>query len=143
MRMLVVNTPRGLVPFGDDDYEEKKKLKVGQTYSMEVKVVRNVDFHRKYFAMISYAWEYLNEVEVERFKTKDNFRKYIEITAGHCDVIFHPRLQEFVEIPKSISFSSMDNAAFSDLYGRVKNVIFSIIGTRVSEEEFEHLLMDY
>lgn len=143
MRLLVVNTPRGLVPFGDDDYEEKKKLKVGQTYSMEVKVVRNVDFHRKYFAMISYAWEYLNEVEVERFKTKDNFRKYIEITAGHCDVIFHPRLQEFVEIPKSISFSSMDNAAFSDLYGRVKNVIFSIIGTRVSEEEFEHLLMDY
>ena len=143
MRLLVVNTPRGLVPFGDDDYEEKKKLKVGQTYSMEVKVVRNVDFHRKYFAMISYAWEYLNEVEVERFKTKDNFRKYLEITAGHCDVIFHPRLQEFVEIPKSISFSSMDNASFSDLYGRVKDVIFSIIGTRVSEEEFEHLLMDY
>ena len=141
--MLVVNTPRGLVPFGDDDYEEKKKLKVGQTYSMEVKVVRNVDFHRKYFAMISYAWEYLNEVEVERFKTKDNFRKYLEITAGHCDVIFHPRLQEFVEIPKSISFSSMDNASFSDLYGRVKDVIFSIIGSRVSEEEFEHLLMDY
>lgn len=143
MRLLVVNTPRGLVPFGDDDYEEKKKLKVGQTYSMEVKVVRNVDFHRKYFAMISYAWEYLNEVEVERFKTKDNFRKYLEITAGHCDVIFHPRLQEFVEIPKSISFSSMDNASFSDLYDRVKDVIFSIIGSRVSEAEFEHLLMDY
>ena len=143
MRLLVVNTPRGLVPFGDDDYEEKKKLKVGEAYMVDVRIMRNVDFHRKYFAMIAYAWEYLNEVEVERFKTKDNFRKYIEITAGHCDVIFHPRLQEFVEIPKSISFSSMDNAAFSDLYGRVKNVIFSIIGTRVSEEEFEHLLMDY
>lgn len=143
MKLLVINTPRGLVPFGDDDYEEKKKLKVGEAYMVEVRIMRNVDFHRKYFAMISYAWEYLNEVEVERFKTKDNFRKYIEITAGHCDVIFHPRLQEFVEIPKSISFSSMDNAAFSDLYGRVKDVIFSIIGSRVSEEEFEHLLMDY
>lgn len=141
--MLVVNTPRGLVPFGDDDYEEKKKLKVGEAYMVDVRIMRNVDFHRKYFAMIAYAWEYLNEVEVERFKTKENFRKYIEITAGHCDVIFHPRLQEFVEIPKSISFSSMDNAAFSDLYGRVKDVIFSIIGSRVSEEEFEHLLMDY
>lgn len=143
MKLLVINTPRGLVPFGDDDYEEKKKLKVGEAYMVDVRIMRNVDFHRKYFAMISYAWEYLNEVEVERFKTKDNFRKYIEITAGHCDVIFHPRLQEFVEIPKSISFSSMDNAAFSDLYGRVKDVIFSIIGSRVSEEEFEHLLMDY
>lgn len=143
MRLLVVNTPRGLIPFGDDDYEEKKKLKIGQAYTMEVKIARNVDFHRKYFAMIAYAWEYLNEVEVERFKTKDNFRKYLEIAAGHCEVFYHPRLQEFVEIPKSISFGSMDNAEFSDLYDRVKNAVFSIIGSRVSEKEFEHLLLDF
>lgn len=143
MKLLVVNTPRGLVPLGDDDYEEKKKLKLGQTYSVEVKVVRNVDFHRKYFALIAYAWEFLNEQETERFKDKENFRKYIEIAAGHCDVIFHPRLQEFVEIPKSISFAKMDNTAFSDLYGRVKDVIFSIIGDRVTQEEFERLLIDF
>ena len=143
MKLLVVNTPRGLVPLGDDAYEEKKKLKLGQTYSVEVKVARNVDFHRKYFALIAYAWEFLNEQETERFKDKENFRKYIEIAAGHCDVIFHPRLQEFVEIPKSISFAKMDNTAFSDLYGRVKDVIFSIIGDRVTQEEFERLLIDF
>lgn len=143
MKLLVVNTPRGLVPLGDDDYEEKKKLKLGQTYSVEVKVVRNVDFHRKYFALIAYAWEFLDERETGRFKDKENFRKYIEIAAGHCDVIFHPRLQEFVEIPKSISFAKMDNTAFSDLYGRVKDVIFSIIGDRVTQEEFERLLIDF
>lgn len=143
MKLLVVNTPRGLVPLGDDDYEEKKKLKLGQTYSVEVKVVRNVDFHRKYFALIAYAWEFLDEQETKRFKDKENFRKYIEIAAGHCDVIFHPRLQEFVEIPKSISFAKMDNTAFSDLYGRVKDVIFSIIGDRVTQEEFERLLIDF
>ena len=143
MKLLVINTPRGLVPLGDDDYEQKRKLKLGETYSVEVKVVRNVDFHRKYFALIAYAWEFLNEQETERFKTKENFRKYIEIAAGHCDVIFHPRLQEFVEIPKSIAFAKMDNTAFSDLYGRVKDVIFSIIGDRVTQEEFERLLIDF
>lgn len=143
MKLLVINTPRGLVPLGDDDYEQKKKLKLGQTYSVEVKVVRNVDFHRKYFALIAYAWEFLNEQETERFKDKENFRKYIEIAAGHCEVIFHPRLQEFVEIPKSIAFAKMDNTAFSDLYGRVKDVIFSIIGDRVTQEEFERLLIDF
>ena len=137
MKLLVVNTPRGLVPLGDDDYEQKRKLKLGETYSVEVKVVRNVDFHRKYFALIAYAWEFLNEQETE------NFRKYIEIAAGHCDVIFHPRLQEFVEIPKSIAFAKMDNTAFSDLYGRVKDVIFSIIGDRITQEEFERLLIDF
>ena len=143
MKLLVVNTLRGLVPLGDDDYEEKKKLKLGQTYSVEVKVVRNVDFHRKYFALIAYAWEFLNEQEIANFKTKENFRKYLEIAAGHCDVLYHPRLQEFVEIPRSISFSSMDNASFSDLYRRVKDVIFSIIGNRVTQDEFERLLIDF
>lgn len=143
MKILVINTPRGLVPFGDDDYEQKKKLKIGEAYTVDVKVMRNVDFHRKYFAMISYAWEFLNEKETERFKNKECFRKYLEIAAGHCEVIYHPRMQEFVEIPKSISFSSMDNAAFSSLYDRVKGVIFSIIGGRVSETEFERLLLDF
>ena len=143
MRLLVVNTPRGLVPFGDDDYDQKKKLKVGETYNVEVKVARNVEFHRKYFALISYAWEFLNESEIERFRDKDNFRKYVEIAAGHCEVIYHPRLQEFVEIPKSIFFGSMDNTSFGDLYKRVKDVIFSIIGGRVSEKEFERLLLDF
>ena len=141
--MLVVNTPRGLVPFGDDDYDQKKKLKVGETYNVEVKVARNVEFHRKYFALIAYAWEFLNEKEIQTFKSKDNFRKYLEVAAGHCEVIYHPRLQEFVEIPKSISFGSMDNTSFSDLYKRVKDVIFSIIGGRVSEKEFERLLLDF
>lgn len=143
MRMLVVNTPRGLVPFGDDDYDQKKKLKVGEAYNVEVKVARNVEFHRKYFALIAYAWEFLNEKEIQTFKNKDNFRKYLEVAAGHCEVIYHPRLQEFVEIPKSISFGSMDNTTFSDLYKRVKDVIFSIIGGRVSEKEFERLLLDF
>ena len=143
MKLLVINTPRGLDPLGDDDYDEKKKLKLGQTYSVEVKVARNVDFHRKYFALISYAWEFLNEQETERFRTKENFRKYVEVAAGHCDVIFHPRLQEYVEIPKSISFGKMDNAEFSDLYKRVKDVIFSIIGNRVSQDQFERLLLDF
>ncbi len=143
MKLMVVNTPRGFLPYGDDDYEEKKKLKIGDTYSVEIKVVRNLDFHRKYFAMISYAWEFLNEKETATFKSKDNFRKYLEISAGHCEVIYHPRLQEFVEIPKSISFGSMDNAQFSDLYDRVKDVIFSIIGSRVTRDEFERILIDF
>ena len=143
MKLMVINTPRGLVPYGDDDYEEKKKLKIGETYSVEIKVVRNLDFHRKYFSLISYSWEFLNEQETANFKTKENFRKYLEISAGHCEVIYHPRLQEFVEVPKSISFSKMDNAAFNQLYDRVKDVILTIIGNRVSKEEFEHLILDY
>ena len=143
MKLMVLNTPRGLVPIGDDDYEEKKKLKLGEIYAVEIKLVRNVDFHRKYFALISYSWEFLTEQEQVTFRSKENFRKYLEISAGHCDIFYHPKLQDFVEMPKSIAFDKMDNAAFSDLYERVKDVIFSLIGERVSRSEFERLLMDF
>ena len=73
-----------------------------------------LDFHRKVFRPHRLRWEFLNEQE-EEVQGQGQLRKYIEIAAGHCDVIFHPRLQEFVEIPKSISFAKMDNTAFSDL----------------------------
>jgi hypothetical protein len=143
MKLLVVNTPRGLVPMGDDDYDEKKKLKLGETYSVEVKVVRNLDFHRKYFALISYAWEFLNEQETAAFRTKDGFRKSVEIAAGHYEPQYDLTTRSYIHAPKSISFGKMDNAAFSDLYRRVKDVIFSIIGDRVNEDEFEHLILDF
>lgn len=143
MKLMVVNTPRGLVPCGDDDYDAKKKLKIGQVYSVEVRLARNADFHRKYFALISYAWEFLNEREVEVFGTKDGFRKSVEITAGHYEPIYDLESETFVHVPKSISFGSMDNAEFSDLYDRVKDVIFSIIGSRVTREEFEKILIDF
>lgn len=143
MRITVINTPHGLVPYGDSDYDEKRKLKAGEIYTADIKVARNVDFHRKYFAMISYAYEFLNEKELATFRTKDVFRKYLEVAAGHCDVIFHPRLQEYVEVPKSIAFDKLDDAGFRDIYGRVRDVIFSIIGGRVTEDEFERLLLDF
>lgn len=143
MKLLVINTPRGLVPLGDDDYDEKKKLKLGQTYSVEVKVARNVDFHRKYFALISYAWEFLNEQETAAFVTKEGFRKSIEVAAGHYEPQYNLVTQSYDHVPKSISFGKMDNAEFSDLYQRVKDVIFSIIGDRVTQDQFERLLLDF
>ena len=143
MKLLVINTPRGLVPLGDDDYDEKKKLKLGQTYSVEIKIARNVDFHRKYFALISYAWEFLNEQEPAAFVTKEGFRKSIEVAAGHYEPQYNMVTQSYDHVPKSISFGKMDNAEFSDLYQRVKDVIFSIIGDRVTQDQFERLLLDF
>lgn len=143
MKLMVINTPRGLVPCGDDDYDEKRKLKIGQAYTVEIRVARNVDFHRKYFALIAYAWEFLNEAETAAFRTKEGFRKSIEITAGSYEPIYDLETQSFVHVPKSISFGSMDNAEFLALYNRVKDVIFSIIGNRVTREEFERILIDF
>jgi hypothetical protein len=60
----------GLVPINDVSYDEKKKLKIGQVYEVIIKLVRNYEFHKKYFALINCAWEYLPEHKQEFFKTK-------------------------------------------------------------------------
>lgn len=143
MKIMVVNTLVGLVPLGDDDYEGKKKLKIGQTYSADIKVARNIDFHCKYFALMSYAWELLNERETEAFKSKEGFRKSVQITAGYYNPIYNIKGEEISHEPMSISFGSMDETEFSELYERVKDVIFALVGDRIDEDQIKRLLIDF
>lgn len=143
MDILLLNTAAGLVPLYDDGYEEKRKLKLGQTYRARIVKARNPEFHRKYFALINAAWACLPEQAQAKLKTPENFRKYAEVAAGHCETIYHPRLREFVEIPKSIAFDSMDGAAFEDMYGRVRAVIDSLLGPVLSPEEFDRILLNF
>ena len=141
MKLLLKNTTSGLIPIYDDDYEEKKKLKIGQVYEVSIKLVRNYEFHKKYFALINCAWEYLTEPQAEFYKNKEIFRKIIEVVAGHCEKWYSPNLKEWVEIPKSISFDKMDNTEFQDLYSRVLDVI--IISLKIDKEEFERNIANF
>ena len=144
MKLNLFCTPTGLKPLYDADYEEKKKLKVGQTYVAEIRLVRNPDFLRKFFALINLSWEILPESQHKGFKeNKELWRRYVTVAAGYSDVFYSPKLREFVEIPKSISFDKMDEAEFRDLYEAVKNVIWSIIQRFISEEEFDRLLVEF
>lgn len=143
MKLNLLNTSRGLIPCYDDDFEEKKKLKVGQEYVAEVKLCRNPAFHRKYFSLIGLAWDYLPERTSKGFRSKEAFRKYVEVAAGYYEPFYSPTRREWIEVPRSISFGSMDEAEFSELYNRVKDVIFTIIGPYITEEEFEKNLTNY
>ncbi len=143
MKIHLHNTMGGLVPLFDPDGDQKRKLKLGQTYIAEIKLMRNLEFHRKYFKLIALSWEYQNEARQFHFKTIENFRKYIEVAAGHSELFYSPKLQEWVEIPKSISFEKMDNAEFEDLYNKVKYVLFATFLKHISEEEFMKNLSNF
>lgn len=137
MKLLLKNTINGLVPMYDDDYDEKKKLKLFETYTAEIRVARNVEFHRKYFALLNIGWEYMNENQVKFYNnSKSGFRKSVQIAAGACEKVWSIKRQEWVEDSTSISFEKMDEIEFKELYNRVKDVIFSLIEGNVSEQEF-------
>lgn len=144
MKMHLVNTSSGfLVPETDYDYAQKLNLKVGETYSVEIKLARNTDHHRKYFKMINLAWEYLPEPLRYFFHSSEGFRKHCEITAGYYEPLWCTRLGEWVEGPKSIAFDKMDQAEFAELYNKVRAVIDSILTRYISREEFENNFLSF
>lgn len=137
MKLLLLNTPAGLKPLYDADYDEKKKLRIGEVYSAEVKKARNIQFHRKYFSLINTAWEYQGEATMAHFGGNiEAFRKCVEVAAGHCDRVYHLASKSWLEVPKSIAFDKMDETEFSDLYNRVKDVLFRVFLRNIDEEEF-------
>lgn len=143
MKLNLLNTIHGLVPMYDADYEEKKKLKLGEAYTAEIRLSRNPRFHQKYFALINAAWELLPQRKKDGLRTCENFRKYIEVAAGHCETFYSPQRKEWVEIPKSIAFDKMDEAEFSDLYNRVRFVIDTILAPVITKEQFENILLHF
>jgi len=144
MKINLLNTLTGLIPMYSDDLDEKKKLKIGHEYLCEIKPIRNLKFHRKYFALIKCSWEYQNEKVQEFFKNNiDLFRKTVEVSAGHCDFIYSIERKEWVEIPKSISFEKCDEAEFEELYNRILDVLLKTFLNDIPFNEFEENLKTF
>ena len=144
MELYLLNTASGLKPCNDEDYEKKLRLRPGRIYKCKVTLARNYEFHKKYFALINCAWAYQPERVVEHFKhSVEQFRKTVEIAAGHCDTVYSISLRSWIDIPRSIAFDKMDEAAFQDLYDRVKDVLFNIFLRNISEEEFMKNLRNF
>lgn len=127
----------------DDDYQEKNRLKLGAVYKAKITVERNPDFHRKYFGMINCAWECLSESGQEFFKSKDGFRKSVQIAAGHCDVVYSIKRAEWIEEARSISFGKMSQDEFEKLYSGVLDVILKILSKRISHERFMEIVENF
>ena len=143
MKLQVICTANGLVPLGDDSYDEKRKLRVGQVYECDVKVVRSYPFLKKAFALLNAAWSLMTERQQAGWRSREGFRNYLTVAAGHYDTYYNQRLQAFVEMPRSWSFDKMDEAEFSGLYERMKDVIFAVLGDRINEDIFNKVLANF
>nr|DAE47062.1 MAG TPA: Protein of unknown function (DUF1367) [Caudoviricetes sp.] len=144
MEIFYQKTNYGLKPCTDSDAEKERKLKIGSVYRCDIKQPRNYEFHKRYFALINCTWDCLTDEMKEHFKSPECLRKTLEIAAGHCDIIYNVTKQEYQDIPKSISFSSMADIEFRMLYDDIKRVIFSyVLKGRITEEQFFNHLSNF
>lgn len=143
MKISLVNTDRGLVPYADEDFELKNKLKLGEVYTCTLKVSRNLEHHRKYFKMIATAWEFLPEYVQANFRDVEIFRKQMEMCAGYFERVYSPMTGEWADWPKSIAFDKLDQDEFEKVYNGVRNVIDALLRPYISEKEFEENILRF
>ena len=122
MKIYLIKTFNGLKPVGVNDDEKYKKIPQGEILEYEVKIGRNVAFHRKYFAMLNMAFQ-----NQEEFKSFELFREAIQIGAGFFERKQRLHGEEIID-SKSISFAKMDEEEFSRLYTSVMDTIIDYFG---------------
>lgn len=138
-----MNTAQGLKPMYDEDYDEKRRLRIGQVYKAKIVVPRNIELHRKYFSMLNCAWDLLTERQREFFGTKESFRKTVQVAAGYCERVYNLDIKSWVEIPRSIAFDKMKGDEFERLYNDVREVLLTVFLKHITIEQFEETLINY
>ncbi len=126
-----------LIPAGESDKELLDKIKAGEVVKLTLTRVRNYQFHKKYFALLNIAFDYFDPDEGE--KSFDQFREDIIILSGHYEQ--YVRLNGDIRtVAKSISFASMDEDTFEELYSATIDVILKYICTRYTGDELRSVV---
>ena len=105
MKIYCRVTDLGLVPMYDSDYEEKKRLKVGDTVLCDIKKPRNYEFHKKFFALVRLTYENLPEHlhSALNIYSEEDMRTCLKMDLGLYTVVRHG-FREYIN-PQSISLS--------------------------------------
>jgi len=123
---------RRLIPLYNSDDEKLSKLRPGTEYIWEVKKPRNVQFHRKAFALLNLGFQ-----NQDRYEDVELYREDITITSGFYTMIPSTK---FGEVPKakSWSFAAMDDFEFGELYKALfDTVAHQLYGDALTEQDKE------
>jgi hypothetical protein len=135
MNIDLVKADKTLYPAYEEDEEKLKKIKSGEIYRYKVSKPRNLKFHKKFFALVKLGFD---NSKLD-FPDQDIYRYYIIMKAGHYIEVETPKGKMY--LPKSISFSKMDDTEFEKVYNSVLQQI--IIDTGATEEIIQTELAGY
>lgn len=133
-----------LYPSSPQDAEKLGSLKPGQIYRAEITQPRNLNFHRKFFAMLDLAYDAW-EPEEKTYKgqvvqkNRERFRKDIIILAGFYDTVVNLKGEVRAEA-KSISFGKMEEVEFEQVYSRVVDVVLQKILTTYKRDDLDRVI---
>lgn len=136
MKITVVKNLGNLKPAYDSDYESFKNIPNNEPFEIEYKKKRNIKFHKKFFALINLC--YSNQ---DLYTNSEDLRKDLLILSGYYVYKVNYITGEEKREAKSISFSSMDEIEFTEIYEKVRFTICKWLS--LSNEEVEEHIQQY
>lgn len=116
-----------------DKVGEAALAEIGQSevVRVEVRRVRNVQHHRKFFALLNAVFPHQ-----QVYPTLDAFRAALSVALGHGEQVKLPD-GRIIIVPGSIAFSKMDQSAFDEFYKRAVELVLTRILPGVASADLE------
>jgi hypothetical protein len=136
MKLSVKKTYGGLKPCYPKDYEIYSKIQINEEFEIDYKKKRNIKFHKKFFALLKLFYENqdvynnIEDLRLDLIKESGRFEEVTNIFTG-----------EVFKKANSISFGSMDEITFSELYEDCKSIICKHLG--IGKESIEEEIHQY
>lgn len=138
---LIKQFNNALYPATPADVEKLAKVKSGEGIICSYKKPRNFEFHKKYFALLNYAFDIWEPPEEAPAKNFDRFREEVTMAAGHYNVV--PSIKGDTRyIAKSISFAAMDEIEFQDLYEKSVSFLLKYVLKNYTREDLDAVLLN-
>ena len=118
-------TDQGLVPMYESDYDEKKRLKLGDTVLCTIKKPRNYEFHKKFFALVRLCYQNLPEwmEQVLDIHSEEDMLTSMKLDLGMAEIVYINGRP--IAKTGSISFAAMDNTEFERFYNRCVDLVLT------------------
>lgn len=137
MKVCLARLPfrEGQSIWGPMNAEDEKALKGCDEIIFDLVKKRSAGNHRRYFAFIAQAFDMQ-----EHFDNPDIFRKYLELKAGHYDMVVSPANGDTAYWPRSISWEKLDEDEFKRLFSEVVNAFMKVYGHSLDERQINQMM---
>ena len=143
MKLLLTKRKDGTYsPYSDEDFTTSLKIEPGETVSADIKDVRNVLHHRKYFKLLSKTLYLMPESIQKRLPTVDALLVEIKLHLGYYDLQVTPKGTQ-IYVPKSINFYTMGQSAFNEFYSNSFDCILKHYLKDITMEQFNQELSNF
>lgn len=127
----------------DKDFVKSLRLKQDQYLNIETWQERNIFFHKKFFAFLNAAIYLLPEdKKYDNLRNLDYLRKKLMIIIGEVEEIIGLDGQIHLQA-NSISFKSMDEERFSEIYSACTRAVLKYFLHGISMKDFENTIANF